>query len=203
MTTKTVSTLRLCPTCGTSITKKINKFCSLVCANNQPRKKIIKNKPKKNCNNCNIEFEIKKKEQLYCSQSCAAAKNGRLYPKRTKKVFSGTCQRCGLSCNPYRKFCSTNCKLEPIENHFLKDHLTPRLRLYLIDLNMGRCWQCCWEGVNSASGRNPLQVEHIDGNHMNNSKDNLTVLCGSCHSMTPTYGFTGSRSSTRNRKRNQ
>jgi hypothetical protein len=37
-----------------------------------------------------------------------------------------------------------------------------------------------------------LELEHIDGNNRNNSKENLTLLCPNCHSQTSTW---------RNRKR--
>jgi|688.fasta_scaffold1112680_1 hypothetical protein len=37
-----------------------------------------------------------------------------------------------------------------------------------------------------------LELEHIDGNNRNNSKENLMLLCPNCHSQTPTW---------RNRKR--
>ena len=37
-----------------------------------------------------------------------------------------------------------------------------------------------------------LELEHIDGNNRNNSRDNLTLLCPNCHSQTSTW---------RNRKR--
>lgn len=32
-----------------------------------------------------------------------------------------------------------------------------------------------------------LELEHIDGNHSNNSIDNLTLLCPNCHALTPTW----------------
>lgn len=38
----------------------------------------------------------------------------------------------------------------------------------------------------------PLEVHHEDGNPLNNSQENLKLLCCNCHSMTPNY---------RNRKR--
>lgn len=33
----------------------------------------------------------------------------------------------------------------------------------------------------------PLHLEHIDGNHLNNNLNNLTLLCPNCHSQTPNF----------------
>lgn len=30
----------------------------------------------------------------------------------------------------------------------------------------------------------PLEIEHIDGNALNNKEDNLILLCPNCHSLT-------------------
>lgn len=32
-----------------------------------------------------------------------------------------------------------------------------------------------------------LELEHIDGNNRNNSKENLKLLCPNCHALTPTW----------------
>lgn len=36
-----------------------------------------------------------------------------------------------------------------------------------------------------------LDVDHIDGNYLNNLVDNLRFLCPNCHSQTDTFGFKG------------
>jgi hypothetical protein len=33
----------------------------------------------------------------------------------------------------------------------------------------------------------PLELEHVDGNNRNNTKDNLKLLCCNCHALTPTW----------------
>ena len=38
-----------------------------------------------------------------------------------------------------------------------------------------------------------LQVEHIDGDKMNNELSNLELLCPNCHSQTPTWGIQKSK----------
>lgn len=32
-----------------------------------------------------------------------------------------------------------------------------------------------------------LEIDHIDGNHQNNQRNNLQIVCPNCHSQTPTY----------------
>jgi len=48
-----------------------------------------------------------------------------------------------------------------------------------------RCYKCSltrWLGVPIS-----LELDHIDGNTMNNRLENLTLLCPNCHAQTPTY----------------
>ena len=49
------------------------------------------------------------------------------------------------------------------------------------------CSRCGWAEKNPVTGRIPVEVEHIDGDWQNNRPENLTLLCPSCHSLTPTY----------------
>lgn len=49
---------------------------------------------------------------------------------------------------------------------------------------------CCEECRNSEwkDGLIPLELHHIDGNHHNNTSENVKLLCPNCHSQTKTFG---------------
>ena len=61
------------------------------------------------------------------------------------------------------------------------------LRDYLLEQCEHKCQECGWGKINSHTGKIPLELEHIDGDFTNNKKENLTVLCPNCHSLTSTY----------------
>ena len=64
-----------------------------------------------------------------------------------------------------------------------------RLIKKLIDAGImtRRCSEC---GITHYHGQPiNLELDHINGNHHDNSLSNLRVLCPNCHSMTKTYGY--------------
>ncbi len=58
---------------------------------------------------------------------------------------------------------------------------------YLIEKYGNKCEKCGWAKVNPVTGKVPIELEHIDGDHTNNNLRNLDLLCPNCHSLTPTY----------------
>ena len=46
---------------------------------------------------------------------------------------------------------------------------------------------CGWGEKNPVTNLIPLEIHHKDGNYLNNTKENLQVLCPNCHSLTPNF----------------
>lgn len=71
--------------------------------------------------------------------------------------------------------------------------LTKLYRQWAIEEAGGKCQECGWDRVNPYTGNLVLETDHINGDRLDNRFENIRVLCPGCHSMTPTYGFTGGR----------
>lgn len=74
--------------------------------------------------------------------------------------------------------------LDDILNNKVPYYNSSRLRKRLIESQLKQnCCEVCGIDGNSVS----LELHHIDGNHCNNSLDNLQILCPNCHSKTENY----------------
>lgn len=118
-------------------------------------------------------------------------------------VGTGKCLQCSKDINNRKKFCSNACQIEFNYVSYIrdwkdgkedgcvsihKDKVSNHIRRYLFEKYEDKCSRCGWNEKNPLSNKIPLQVEHIDGNYLNNSEINLVLLCPNCHSLTPTFG---------------
>jgi len=110
------------------------------------------------------------------------------------------CKHCGKE-NPVKRsttntYCSVKCQKAyeynvNVErwltegNHVTKNkQLPPWIKRYVRE-TASRCSVCNikeWNGKDIV-----LEVDHIDGNYLNNNVDNLRAICPNCHSQTDTY----------------
>lgn len=67
-------------------------------------------------------------------------------------------------------------------------YLSHTIRQWLIEEADSRCPECGWGVPNPATGKVTLTVDHVDGDWLNNKRENLKVLCYNCHTLTPTFG---------------
>lgn len=77
-------------------------------------------------------------------------------------------------------------------NHQLKNYKYPGSRRvmlkYHVLINNLLPYQCFECGINTWRGKHlVLELDHRDGNNLNNEIDNLRFLCANCHSQTETY----------------
>jgi hypothetical protein len=164
-------------------------------------------KPLLYCENCNST--LKTGQYKYCCKSCAAKVNNTKFPKRLKefkicenkitKVYKEReikkCINCGKD-SKNKKYCSNLCSSDfrnkERKEEVIQDDNTLHPRAYkkfLIDKFGNQCMECGWNKINPKTGKCPIELEHIDGNHTNNYLNNLKLLCPNCHSLTPTYKF--------------
>jgi endogenous inhibitor of DNA gyrase (YacG/DUF329 family) len=113
------------------------------------------------------------------------------------------CPVCGKAMTYLRsRFCSPNCRLELDYQRFIarwlrgelaggkgRGRVSNHVRRWLFERAGNKCEQCGWSRVHRSTGRVPLAVHHKDGNSENNRPENLELLCGGCHTLTPTYGM--------------
>ena len=115
------------------------------------------------------------------------------------------CTHCSVVLeNRYKiKFCSNKCQCNYQYSLFIKNWksgtqhgtvgvatstMSAHIRRYLIAKNAGSgCSLCGWNKVHPITKRIPLEIDHIDGNAENNSKENLHLICPNCHSLTPHF----------------
>jgi hypothetical protein len=65
--------------------------------------------------------------------------------------------------------------------------LSHHIRRYLLEKYREKCCLCGWDKRHHVTGRVPLEVNHIDGNPLNNNEWNLQLICPNCHSLTANF----------------
>lgn len=150
-----------------------------------------------NCKKCGNEFEPVKGLRNYCSIRC---RNSRTWSESDKAKKSKAAKQSDkvkaankrISNNPerikkYKQRVKENRErkiVEIMESQF--EELTwsnKRIKIYHEqNRKCNRCGNDKWQGEDI-----PLEIEHKDGNHFNNQRDNLELLCPNCHALTDTW----------------
>lgn len=99
------------------------------------------------------------------------------YLEKMNIVYAGNQGGKGIKTDPKYKTAE-----EYIQGTYVKSHLL-RQKLIRDGIKENKCELCgvsIWLDVDL-----PLELHHKDGNHYNNSLENLQILCPNCHSIQP------------------
>ena len=116
------------------------------------------------------------------------------------------CLNCNKEIKKSNKYCSNKCQKEYEYKSYIEEWKTNKvtglkgeyqisnhIKTYLFNKYNKKCAKCGWGETNKFTRKIPLEVEHIDGNYMNNSENNLILLCPNCHSYTENWRGRGKK----------
>lgn len=168
----------------------------------QEQRDIWYNKNKRQCLYCgkniplNTNSPSEYKRRKFCNNSCAASYNNKCKEKKHKY-----CLNCGEEMSLRNQmYCSLKCQQEYQYKEYIERWkngeenglsgqygISKILKKYLFKKYNNKCSKCGWGEINQFTGNIPLEIHHKDGNYLNNTEDNLELLCPNCHSLTNTY----------------
>lgn len=129
-------------------------------------------------------------------------------------MAKASCAQCGVEfvykkSVQYGKFCSVTCSGAYRSNTVVKEWLAGNLsafdasnqlrgsvKRWVKSRDNYTCVLCGWSERNPVTGNIPVEIDHADGDHQNNSPDNLRTVCPNCHSLTSTWKNTGNTKNT-------
>jgi hypothetical protein len=141
------------------------------------------------CKFCLNVIPYDTRTNIFCGSSCSASFSNH----KRASLEKAKCLNCDTRLKSRNgKYCNTKCQKEQEYKQNVQDWLAgeskPKrgtIRKYLTSQFGYFCAKCRIDSYNNEPIT--LEIEHKDGNSLNNKLENLCFLCPNCHSQTPTY----------------
>ena len=149
------------------------------------------NRKPNTCPTCQTSIPYEDRfRKVYCNSSCAAKYNNKRRKQRRLCIYCGVkeikrhaTRYCSLSCQRQYKLKQ---RIDEFNSGVNVTYHPNSLRNVLKVIYHNTCRRC---GLKEWMGKPiTLQIHHKDGNHTNNTKENIDFLCPNCHSQTDNYG---------------
>lgn len=194
------------------------RFCSSKCARSFSAKAGHENHKKLNCTDCGCELVVNVHTYRIRCDECKKQHHRKIrvlgykliHPNGSKKeLVKLNCKLCDKEILVNKFGYCGSCHNEGMYNDFIEKWLSDvklggscvsnYIRRYLFKKYDSKCVKCGWGEINPTTDRVPLEINHLDGNCLNNTEANLELICPNCHSLTDTYRSLN-KNSVRNRK---
>lgn len=155
----------------------------------------------KSCYICGVEFESNNSQSRYCSVECRVTESNnrkrKTYTEQREKVNREICV-CGGKKGNQAQFCQS-CRLRMIKEDRISEWLSGEwsggseaglsktIRAYLLEQSNYECSKCKFNTPHPDDNKTILEINHINGDGTDHSKENLEVVCPNCHALTSNY----------------
>lgn len=141
-----------------------------------------------NCSHCSKSFDSYRKLNGHKS----IHRIGGRYSKSRRKSKIIYCKQCGIeNVTQNKSYCSNKCQQEwqykNVHIHKILKGSSTNFFRFLVDRDGRKCSKCKRKSWNK--NPIPLDIEHIDGNPINNDPSNVCLICPNCHRQTDTWGM--------------
>ncbi len=167
-----------CEHCGALLHRSDSRtrFCSRSCAARANRNRLGTGRPPLPCKRCGtLLAERSQRNSVFCSRACA-------------RDFRYEQQVAAWLGDPSGRDWSRRLDGRPLSSI----QLPAFIRRWLIEEHGSTaCWRCGFDEENPFTQLSVVQVNHRDGNPLNNTPANLERLCPNCHSLSEFHGRRG------------